>query len=80
MALPLKIAGVVVGALDVQSTERNAFSKDDVEVLSALADQISLAIQNARLFDQTQKHLRNQNLFTARVSVIHGTVCQRNKN
>lgn len=57
MALPLKIAGVVVGALDVQSTERNAFSKDDVEVLSALADQISLAIQNARLFDQTQKAL-----------------------
>jgi GAF domain-containing protein len=57
MALPLKIAGSVIGALDVQSTERNAFTKDDVEILSALADQISLAIQNARLFDQTQKAL-----------------------
>lgn len=57
MALPLKITGSVIGALDVQSTERNAFTKDDVEVLSTLADQISLAIQNARLFDQTQKAL-----------------------
>jgi len=57
MALPLRITGNVIGALDVQSTERNAFSTEDVEVLSTLADQISLAIQNARLFDQTQKAL-----------------------
>jgi GAF domain-containing protein len=57
MALPLKIGGNVIGALDVQSTERNAFTNDDVEVLSTLADQVSLAIQNARLFDQTQKSL-----------------------
>jgi GAF domain-containing protein len=57
MALPLKISGSVIGALDVQSTERNAFTDEDVEVLSTLADQVSLAIQNARLFDQTQKSL-----------------------
>jgi len=57
MALPLKIAGSAVGALDVQSTEPNAFSNEDVEVLSALADQVSLAIQNTRLFDQTQRAL-----------------------
>ena len=57
MALPLNISGQVIGALDVQSTEPNAFSNEDVEVLSTLADQVSLAIQNARLFDQTQKAL-----------------------
>lgn len=57
MALPLRIAGTVIGALDVQSKERNAFTNEDIEVLSTLADQISLAIQNARLFDQTQKAL-----------------------
>ncbi len=56
-ALPLKITGRIVGALDVQSTEANAFSADDIEVLSILADQISLVIQNARLFEQTQKSL-----------------------
>jgi GAF domain-containing protein/HAMP domain-containing protein len=57
MALPLKIAGSTIGALDIQSMETNAFSNEDVEVLSTLADQVSLAIQNARLFDQTQKAL-----------------------
>jgi GAF domain-containing protein len=57
MALPLKIAGNVIGALDVQSTEPNAFSTEDINVLSTLADQVSLAIQNARLFDQSTKLL-----------------------
>ena len=57
MALPLRIEGQVIGALDIQSTEINAFSDDDVEALATLADQVSLAIQNARLFDQTEKTL-----------------------
>ncbi len=57
MALPLMLAGEVIGALDVQSTEAGAFSNDDVEVLSTLADQVSVAIQNARLYEQTQKSL-----------------------
>jgi GAF domain-containing protein/HAMP domain-containing protein len=57
MALPLIISGRIIGALDVQSTEPNAFSDEDVEVLSTLADQVSLAIHNARLYDQTQKSL-----------------------
>jgi GAF domain-containing protein/HAMP domain-containing protein len=57
MALPLTIAGQIIGALDVQSTESNAFTEEDVDVLSTLAEQVSLAIQNARLFEQTQKSL-----------------------
>jgi GAF domain-containing protein len=58
MALPLTASGdQVIGALDIQSTMLNAFSPDDVEVLTSLADQVSLAIQNARLFDQTAKLL-----------------------
>lgn len=57
MALPLIISGNIIGALDVQSKETNAFSDEDVEVLSTLADQVSLAIQNARLYDQTKKSL-----------------------
>jgi GAF domain-containing protein len=55
MALPLKAGGQVIGALDIQSTEAGAFTDENIETLSALADQVSLAIQNARLFDQTLK-------------------------
>ena len=57
MALPLKIGSQVIGILDIQSTEANAFTDQDFEALSALADQVSLAIQNARLFEQTEKSL-----------------------
>ncbi len=57
MALPLTIAGKVIGALDVQSTESNAFGQDDIEVLATLADQISIAIQNARSFVETKRLL-----------------------
>jgi len=57
MTLPLKAGNKVIGAFDIQSTEANAFTDQDIEALSALADQVSLAIQNARLFDQTEKTL-----------------------
>lgn len=57
MALPLKAGSQIIGALDIQSTEAGAFTDDDFEALSALADQVSLAIQNARLFDQLKKTL-----------------------
>jgi GAF domain-containing protein len=54
MTLPLHIADEVVGALDVQSTEANAFQQEDIEVLSTLADQVSIAIQNARSYEAVQ--------------------------
>ena len=57
MALPLKSENRIVGALDVQSTERGAFTKEDVQMLGLLADQVSLAIENARLFDETRTAL-----------------------
>ena len=57
MALPLNVAGQLIGALDVQSTEANAFGQEDIEVLSTLADQVSVAIQNAHSFSESQKLL-----------------------
>jgi GAF domain-containing protein len=62
MAIPLRVAGIVIGALDVQSTEINAFSQEDVSVLSTLADQIAIAIENARLFGETKKALNESRL------------------
>ena len=57
MALPLKSGGLVVGALDVQSTEIGAFADEDIQMLTLLADQVSLAIENARLFEETRNAL-----------------------
>jgi GAF domain-containing protein/HAMP domain-containing protein len=55
MALPLKIGEKIIGVIDVQSTESAAFKQEDVEILTILADQVSIAIENARLFEEAQK-------------------------
>ncbi len=56
-ALPLIAGQILLGALDVQSTEPNAFSDEDVNILQLLADQLAIAIENSRLFLQTQQAL-----------------------
>ena len=60
MALPLRARGKIMGALDVQSTQPEAFSQEDVAVLQTLADQVAMAINNARLFEQAQASLEAQ--------------------
>jgi GAF domain-containing protein len=57
IGLPLKSGDKVIGALDVQSTITDAFSGEDIDILTALSDQVSLSIENTRLFEQTQKAL-----------------------
>jgi GAF domain-containing protein/HAMP domain-containing protein len=63
MALPLKIEDRIIGALDIQSIESNAFTQDDISLFTTLADQISVAINNNQLLSNTQKALEEtQNL------------------
>jgi len=58
MALPLVQAnGEIIGVLDIQSKISNAFYQEDIEILTTLADQVSVAIANARLYEETQKAL-----------------------
>ena len=58
MALPLKVGDQVIGVLDVQSEEPAAFSDEDVAILQTLADQVALAINNARLLQESRQALR----------------------
>lgn len=66
LALPLlRKANEVIGVLDVQSEDANAFSQEDVRTLSTLADQVSIAIENSRLFEEQEKILREtQSLYS----------------
>ena len=56
-ALPLHSGNRVIGVLDLQSTKEFAFTQEDINVLAILADQVSLAIENARTFETTQRSL-----------------------
>jgi signal transduction histidine kinase/DNA-binding response OmpR family regulator len=73
MALPLVAGNEVIGALTVQSTEEAAFGDDDVTALQAMADQLAIAINNARLHRQNQHLLgqakRNARLLSAAAQV-----------
>lgn len=57
MALPLKVGDEIIGVLDVQSIVSNAFQPEDTEILFTLADQVAIAIKNARSHEATHKLL-----------------------
>ena len=59
LAVPLKVGERVVGVLDVDSEKLNAFSGDDLFVLQTLANQIAIAIENARLYKAEQRRRRD---------------------
>jgi GAF domain-containing protein len=57
IALPLLVGDRVLGALDVQSTREGAFGTQEIETLQGMANQISIALENASLFQQIQQNL-----------------------
>jgi GAF domain-containing protein/HAMP domain-containing protein len=61
LAIPLRVGDELIGALDVQSKERNAFTEDEIIVLQTMADQLAVAIQNARLYQESVRQLNELN-------------------
>jgi GAF domain-containing protein len=57
LALPMIANDRVVGALTVQSEQVNAFDEDDIVALQGIADTLTIALENARLFQETQTSL-----------------------
>ncbi len=58
-ALPLRSRGRVLGALSVQSAQPGAFDQDTITVLQTMADQVAVALDNARLFVESQELLES---------------------
>lgn len=58
MALPLAVGDELIGALTVQSEHEAAFTPTDMAALQTMADQLAVAIQNARLHQQNKDLLR----------------------
>ncbi len=54
LALPLIVRNKVVGVLDLQSAEVSAFKYDEIDTFQTMADQIAVAIENARLLTESQ--------------------------
>jgi signal transduction histidine kinase len=58
MAVPMISRNRIMGALDVQSNEPGRFTRNDVTVISSLADQIAIAIDNAGLYNEADRRAR----------------------
>lgn len=59
VALPIRLSGELIGALDIQSVDENAFTWDDVEAFEVLSSQLGIAIQNARLYEENVQALKD---------------------
>ena len=70
MAVPMVVAGKVLGVLDIQSEQAGRFTNVDVNIQTTLASQIAVALENARSFENTQKQAEQEtrlNLITQKI-------------
>jgi GAF domain-containing protein/HAMP domain-containing protein len=58
LSLPLKVYNRVIGVLDVQSDLHNAFLEEDVATLQIMADQLAVAIERTRVYQDSQESIR----------------------
>jgi PAS domain S-box-containing protein len=71
LSVPIQIAGRMLGVLDVQSPQRNAFDDNDVLVIQTVADQIGVAIENARLYETSRREVAERRRAEA---TLHGAL------
>jgi GAF domain-containing protein len=58
LAVPMTLSGKTVGMLSAQTYKPNVYTEDDLQILSTLANQAAVAIQNGRLFNETERLAR----------------------
>ncbi|HSB01083.1 MAG TPA: GAF domain-containing protein [Anaerolineales bacterium] len=58
LAVPMMLSGRTIGMLSAQSYQPNVYTEDDLQILSTLANQAAVAIQNGRLFNETERLAR----------------------
>ena len=73
LAVPIRRGDKVIGVLDMQSAQRNAFTEKDLVTQQTIADQLSSAIENARLYEETRRRAERLALVN-RISTAAGSV------
>jgi GAF domain-containing protein/anti-sigma regulatory factor (Ser/Thr protein kinase) len=62
LAVPVKVAGRVVAVLNAESAELSAYGEEDLRLFSAVAAQLGVVLENARLFEETDRRLAETRL------------------
>jgi GAF domain-containing protein len=72
LVVPMLAGDQVVGMLDLNHlTREKAFSESDVRLLETIAASMSVALENARLFDETQRLLKEKEQRSSELAVIN---------
>ena len=72
LGVPFSIGGSMLGALSIHAVEREyAFNDSDVRLLQTLANAMSVALENARLFGETQRLLKETEQRAAELAIIN---------
>lgn len=74
MALPLLSRGQLLGVLDVQSRNANAFREEDITILQLMANQVAINFDNARLFAETERRLQESELLFSFIRLLTTTL------
>ena len=71
LGVPMFLSESMTGVISVQSYEKNAFTENDARLLQTLANSMSVALENARLFDETQRLLKETEQRAAELAIIN---------
>jgi signal transduction histidine kinase len=72
LTVPINVQGKLYGAISLQNVNReNAFSESDMHLLETLANSLSVALENARLFDETQRLFQSEQQRAAELAVVN---------
>ena len=71
LGVPIMVASDAIGVIAFGATQRNAFSESDERVLSTIASSMGVALENARLFDETKRLLTETDERAAELAVIN---------
>lgn len=75
--IPLRVKRQVIGTWNIASRKVSAYIPDDLEMAQSMADQLALAIENARLFQQAQQEIRERKHAQAALENERASLAQR---
>ena len=71
LGVPILAGERVIGTINLESIKKNAFSDSDVRLLSTVASNMGVALENARLFDETKRLLAETDQRAAELTLIN---------